>query len=457
MKKERAIFLCAIFALIASAVALVEVRSNAQSPTAKPTTSQKPETKAQETPSQKPEVKAQETSLQKPEVKPQELSTDPQVATDILGNKRYLVGPGDVLDVRVFGQPDLNSTVEIDDEGNISSLPFIETPLRAMCHNEKEIQKFIAVAYGKYIKNPRISVRVVERKSRPPASVFGAVRAATRVDMRRQVRLHELLAAAGGIALNASGSIQIIHTQPDMCPQDRPDAGLIAELEESLTTTSTMEKASLAKSNTAGQATMTPVANGVAASSSFSPKTGNDKQSQTGAVSAAENNTSANPAVTVEKNTMSDIGQIQIYQTGDVRNGLGKDDPFIRPGDIVIVTEGEPIYVNGFVNAPRELVMKDGMTLGRAIAMAGGIQKTAKGNAVRVYRMEKGRVGNNVIKVDYDAIKRGAPDFLLQAYDIIDVRPSSMVSPSNLVELFKGITRGSMGNIGGSLPYRILY
>ena len=42
------------------------------------------------------------------------------------GIKNYLLGPGDMLDVRVFGQPDLNSTVEIDSDGNISSLPFLD-------------------------------------------------------------------------------------------------------------------------------------------------------------------------------------------------------------------------------------------------------------------------------------------------------------------------------------------
>src|SRR5262245_22507381 len=65
---------------------------------------------------------------------------------DDQGGGRYLVGPGDVLDVRVFGQADLNSQVEVDADGNISSLPFIETPIRAKCRNEKDIQTSITEA-----------------------------------------------------------------------------------------------------------------------------------------------------------------------------------------------------------------------------------------------------------------------------------------------------------------------
>src|SRR6267142_5540580 len=140
------------------------------------------------------------------------------VSTDREGNdldnqgvKRYRVGPGDLLDVRVFGQPDLNSTVEIDEDGNISSLPFVEDPIPAKCRNEKEIQKAITTVYSRYLIKPRVSVRILERRSRPPAVIFGAVRAPTRVQMMRRVRLHELLALSGGITGGASGTMQIMH------------------------------------------------------------------------------------------------------------------------------------------------------------------------------------------------------------------------------------------------------
>ncbi len=52
-------------------------------------------------------------------------------AIDLQGVRNYLLGPGDVLDVRVFGQSDLNTLAEIDGDGNISSLPFLEKPIRS--------------------------------------------------------------------------------------------------------------------------------------------------------------------------------------------------------------------------------------------------------------------------------------------------------------------------------------
>src|SRR4029077_17047719 len=60
---------------------------------------------------------------------------------DTQGIKNYLLGPGDTLDVRVFGQSDLNAVVEVDSDGNISSLPFLESPIVAKCRTEKEVQK----------------------------------------------------------------------------------------------------------------------------------------------------------------------------------------------------------------------------------------------------------------------------------------------------------------------------
>src|SRR6266404_157363 len=143
----------------------------------------------------------------------QDLPTPSQSpAIDLQGVRNYLLGPGDVLDVRVFGQPDLNTMAEIDGDGNITALPFLEKPIRAMCLNEKEVQKSIATAYAAYIKNPQVSVRIAQRNSRPPATLYGAVRTPMLVTMMRRVKLHELLARSGGVTERASGNVQVIHT-----------------------------------------------------------------------------------------------------------------------------------------------------------------------------------------------------------------------------------------------------
>jgi polysaccharide biosynthesis/export protein len=331
----------------------------------------------------------------------------PSSALDNQGVRRYRVGPGDILDVRVFGQPDLNSTVEIDEDGNISSLPFIEDPIPAKCRNEKEIQKSITEAYGKYLVKPRVSVRILERRSRQPAVVFGAVRSASRIQMNRRVRLHELLASAGGITLGASGTIQIIHTEPIMCPEQEDTVQTVA--------------ASLSDKPVASPA-------------------------------SAPVGTSAQDKTAVDSG--SDIGRLEIYDISKVKNGVGKDDPYIRPGDIVIVTEGEPIYITGAVVAPQAIVMKDGMTLARALAMVGGPIRQAKTSEVHVYRQKEGKIGSEDLTFNYEAIRKGQKqDVLLQAYDIVDVRQIGTFAPRNLGDMILGMGRGA----AGQLPLRMIY
>jgi len=132
-------------------------------------------------------------------------------------SQTYLLGPGDVVEVKVFGQPDLNSTARVDGDGNLSSLPFLDA-IPAKCRTEKQVQKDIAVAYSRLIKDPQVSVRVVDTKSRQPASVSGAIRTPGKISTERKLRLNELIAASGGITDKAAGTIQILHTEPLLCP-----------------------------------------------------------------------------------------------------------------------------------------------------------------------------------------------------------------------------------------------
>ena len=314
----------------------------------------------------------------------------PSSGIDNQGIKRYRLGPGDVLDVRVFGQPDLNGQYEVDEEGNISSLPFVEDPIPAKCRNEKEIQKLITDAYSKYILKPRVSVRITNRLSRPPAIVFGAVRMPSRVSMNRRLRLHEVLVTAGGVTQNANGTIDVLHTEPEMCTEadDMPTSVAVAT------------------------------------------------------------------AVASNHSKESDIGQLETYKIVDLKGGSAANNPYIRPGDIVIVNEGEPVFITGAVIQPRELVIKDQLTLGRAIAMAGGAQKLANTAQVHIYRRKDGKIGSEDLKFDYDAIRKGkAPDVLLQAYDIIDVRAVGTFSPKSLGEILKGLGTGSLGTLPMRIPF----
>lgn len=171
-----------------------------------------------------PALQAQEQSQsapQQPMVVQQPVSA--QLSLDGMGVRRYLLGPGDTLDVRVFGQPELNWQGEVDSDGNLSSLPFVQKPIVAQCRTDKDVEKDIRAAYAKFLKQPEVSVRVTGRNSRSPAYVFGAFQLPQRVQMQRRVRLSELVALSGGFTDRTNGKIQIIHTEPVMCPEPGDD------------------------------------------------------------------------------------------------------------------------------------------------------------------------------------------------------------------------------------------
>src|SRR5712692_5534912 len=140
------------------------------------------------------------------------------------------------------------------------------------------------------------------------------------------------------------------------------------------------------------------------------------------------------------------VGQIETVKLRQMRSGKESGDPYIRPGDVVNFTEGEPIYVFGAVVAPRAIYMKDQLTLGRAIAMAGGPQRLANTGEVHIYRTKDGVIGQEDLKFNYDAIRKGREkDVLLQPHDIIDVRLSGVMSFKSWKDVIVNMGKGGLG------------
>ena len=306
-----------------------------------------------------------------------------------LGIKDYVLGPGDILEIRIFQQPDLSSTAVVDNKGNISSLHFLQ-PIPAKCRTEEEVAKDIVQAYERFLKNPQVSVRVTGRNSRPPAIVHGAVNQPQRVQMLRSVRLNEIIAVSGGITEKANGSIQVLHTAEVMCPAP----GEVAE----------------------------------------------------------------NDAPSINNGFK---GNYKIIKIADLLAGKEEANPIVRPGDVVTVTEAEPVYITGSVVNPQGIYLRDQLTLGRALAMVGGVRQEAKANDIRIHRQKPGSE-EEIIRVNYAAIKKGQQkDVLLEAYDVIEVPDDSPFSKGNILRtLGKAILNvgpNMVGSFGTRLPQRVLY
>jgi polysaccharide export outer membrane protein len=146
--------------------------------------------------------------------------------------ERYRIGPGDVLEIRIFNRPQLSREAVRVEGGGTIRMPLIEGEIPAACQTEGELAAEIARRYLKFLKNPQVDVFVKEFNSTPVA-VIGAVSTPGRFQLQRRVRLLELLAFAGGPTEKAGRSVQVVHSAPLLsCDLDAPAAARGGEAAE---------------------------------------------------------------------------------------------------------------------------------------------------------------------------------------------------------------------------------
>jgi polysaccharide export outer membrane protein len=153
---------------------------------------------------------------------------------------------------------------------------------------------------------------------------------------------------------------------------------------------------------------------------------------------------------------------LEIVKISELRAGKPAANPVIRPGDYILVTEAEPVYITGSVYSPQGVYIRDQLTLTRALAMVGGVKKEAKTSDVRIYRQKPGSPEQETIRVDLAAIKKNQkPDILMQPYDVVDVPEAGVFSSGRIGQTLISAVSGGLGNMfsaaGSALPTRVIY
>ena len=132
-------------------------------------------------------------------------ATAAQVQTD------YVVGPQDVLNVRIYGEEKLSGRIRVDSDG---SFPFEYLGrVKAEGMTTAQIEAHLMKALGDgYLRNPQVSVEVAEYRSQ---SVFvtGEVRAPNKYSLPGNSTLMDLLTLAGSVTSNAGNWVQITHAR----------------------------------------------------------------------------------------------------------------------------------------------------------------------------------------------------------------------------------------------------
>jgi len=227
----------------------------------------------------------------------------------------YRVGAGDKLEINVFGHDDLSKVVEVRADGTIN-YPLIGD-LHVAGKTVAEIDGEITRVLGKdYLVDPQVSVDVREYQSRW-VTIIGEVRTPGKYVLKRNMRVIDVLAEAGGVTKEAGSQILITRASNDGLPR-----------------------------------------------------------------------------------------QIQVDRDRLLSQNNQDSNVLLQHGDIVAVAEKEVFYIRGEVNKPGAYLLESGMTVLKAISLAGGFTQFANHKQVDVLRAG----GNGVqekVTVNLKAIENG--------------------------------------------------
>ena len=123
---------------------------------------------------------------------------------------RTLIGPGDLIEVQVFGDEQSSTTARVLGDGTIT-VPLLG-PVPAVGKRSEELSASLEDQLKKYVQVPKVVVLI--RESLISASVIGEVKAPGVVDMVAPASVLEGLAKAGGLTEFAdSSAIFVLRTQ----------------------------------------------------------------------------------------------------------------------------------------------------------------------------------------------------------------------------------------------------
>jgi polysaccharide biosynthesis/export protein len=130
---------------------------------------------------------------------------DPPVVASPAVAPDYVIGPGDVLQVFVWRNPELSVTVPVRPDGRVST-PLVEDMV-AVGKTPSTLARDIEKILAEYIRSPQVNIIVTTPVGTlSQVKAVGQVRAPQGVPFREGMRVLDLLLAAGGMTDFAAGN-----------------------------------------------------------------------------------------------------------------------------------------------------------------------------------------------------------------------------------------------------------
>lgn len=117
----------------------------------------------------------------------------------------YRIGPGDTLQVFVWRNPELSSTIPVRPDGKISS-PLVEDMI-AVGKTPSALARDIELVLAEYVKAPQVNVIVTQPASAfSQVKVMGQVQKPQSIAYREGMKVLDAVLAVGGLGQFAAGN-----------------------------------------------------------------------------------------------------------------------------------------------------------------------------------------------------------------------------------------------------------
>jgi polysaccharide export outer membrane protein len=114
----------------------------------------------------------------------------------ILGDD-YLIGPGDILEILVWREPDLSRTITVRPDGKIS-LPLVDD-IQAAQGTLLQLKKRLTETLSGYVEQPSVYVMLQENRSKKIYMV-GKINSPGEYPLEKDMTVLQAIARAGGFA-----------------------------------------------------------------------------------------------------------------------------------------------------------------------------------------------------------------------------------------------------------------
>jgi protein involved in polysaccharide export with SLBB domain len=274
--------------------------------------------------------------------------------TDILLN--YRLGKGDLIDIKVFSEKDLSMKVRLSEEG-IISYPFLgELQLASLTVNQ--VEKLIASGLeSDYLMDPKVTVAIVEYRQ---LFVNGETKKPGGYDFVPGMTVNKAISLAGGFTERASrDEIFIIRDG------DQTATPLAAKLDTYIGPGDIINIKQYQKFFVDGE---------VKTAGSYNFLHGLTVNKAISMAGGFTEKASRNEIVIIPKNKSKIAANLNMP---------------VKPGDIIMVKQYKKFFVDGEVKSPGGYEYLNGITVKKAISMAGGFtEKSDRETIVLVYQGE---------------------------------------------------------------------